>query len=172
MNDIPQFQFPDGFSIRPMRAGEGALWTDVERDSEPYHTISDDLFAWVYGDDLAATTWRCYFIIDSRGVAAGTLSSWYDRNFKGGDWGRIHWVAVRPAYQRRGLARAAMTHGMNALAQWHTRAMLTTEAKRLGAIRLYLEFGFVPDLEAPGAGDAWRLVGEGLEHPVLAALKL
>ena len=116
MNDVPQFAFPEGFSIRPMQAGEGALWTDIERDAEPYHTISDELFGRTFGDDLAATTWRCFFIIDSRGVAAGTLSAWYDRNFKGGDWGRIHWVAVRPAYQRRGLARAALTFAMGRLA--------------------------------------------------------
>lgn len=172
MNDVPQFAFPDGFSIRPMRAGESALWTDIERDAEPYHRISDELFAWTFGNDLAATAWRCFFIIDSRGVAAGTLSAWYDRNFKGGDWGRIHWVAVRPAYQRRGLARAAMTFAMKRLAGWHARAMLTTESGRLGAIRLYLDFGFIPDLDAPGAREAWRQVRERLEHPVLAALDL
>ena len=50
--------------------------------------------------------------------------------------------------------------------------MLTTESKRLGAIRLYLDFGFVPDLDAPGAREAWRQVRERLEHPALAGLGL
>ena len=150
MNDIPQFAFPDGFSGRPMLAGEGALWTDIQRDAEPYHAISDDLFALNFGADLAATTWRCFFIVDSRGVAAGTLSAWYDRNFKGGDWGRIHWVAVRPAYQRRGLARAALTFAMGRLAQWHARAMLTTEASAWA-------HQVVPGLRVcSGPGRRWR----------------
>ena len=82
----------------------------------------------------------------------------------------VHWVAVRPAYQGRGLGKAMLSFTLNQLAQWHDRAFLGTQTKRLAAIWLYLSFGFVPDLEQPGAIEAWRTVKEQLHHPVLDAL--
>jgi hypothetical protein len=60
-----------------------------------------------------------------------------------------------------------MSYALNVLAQWHERAVLGTQTKRLRAIRLYLDFGFLPDLEAPGAVQAWREVSEQLHHPAL-----
>jgi beta-glucuronidase len=172
MDGIPHHEMPEGFSIRPMRPGEGALWTDIQRDAEPFFDISDDLFMEQFGADLRATEWRSFFIVNAQGVAVGTISAWYNRDFKGQDHGMIHWVAVRPAYQRRGLARAGMTHAMERLAQWHDRCMLGTQTKRLGAIRLYLDFGFLPDLEPTGAREAWRAVRASLQHPALAGMDL
>jgi ribosomal protein S18 acetylase RimI-like enzyme len=96
------------------------------------------------------------------------ISAWYSREFRGEDHGRIHWLAVRPAYRRRGLARAALSHAMNRLAEWHDRCWLDTQAHRLPAIRLYLDFGFRPDLEPEGALEAWRRIRAALDHPGLA----
>ncbi|MGD2175034.1 MAG: GNAT family N-acetyltransferase [Candidatus Brocadiaceae bacterium] len=170
MRDIPRVAFPPGFSIRTMRRGEAGLWTDVQRDSEPFFPVSDDLFFQEFGDDLPATEWRCFFMIDDRGAAVGTISAWYSRAFRGQDYGRIHWLAVRPAYRRRGLAKAAMSHAMERLAEWHERAWLTTSTRRIGAIKLYLDFGFVPDLEPDGACEAWRSVRSDLDHSTLGEL--
>jgi GNAT superfamily N-acetyltransferase len=80
-------------------------------------------------------------------------------------------VAVRPAFQGRGLGRAALSHALNRLARWHERAYLDTSTARLPAIKMYLDFGFVPDLGPPGARDAWRAVRAALPHPALAALE-
>ena len=53
------------------------------------------------------------------------------------------------------------------LAERHRRAMLDTQGKRLGAIKLYLDFGFLPDLQPDGARDAWRQIAAQLAHPAL-----
>jgi GNAT superfamily N-acetyltransferase len=103
-------------------------------------------------------------------VAVATISAWYDRHFKGEEWGRVHWVATRRAYQRRGLMRAGLSHTLRTLAQWHERAMLTTQTARLPAIKLYLDFGFVPDLSTDQDCAAWRSVRENLKHPALERL--
>ena len=100
--------------------------------------------------------------------AVGTISAWYSRDFRGSDHGRIHWVAVRPAYGRRGLAKAGMSHAMSRLAERHERCWLSTNTLRLPAIRMYLDFGFRPDRGAEGALPAWREVRSALDHPRLA----
>lgn len=169
LRHIPAAAFPDGYGVRAMRPEDGPLWVDIWRDAEPYYTIGDNLFMEQFGSDLPAIPQRCYLITGPRGTAVGTISAWYKRDFQGADAGQIHWLAIRPAHQRKGLARAAMSYALGQLAQWHQRAFLGTQTARLGAIGLYLDFGFVPDMTEPGAAEAWAEVGEKLSHPLLAA---
>jgi hypothetical protein len=55
------------------------------------------------------------------------------------------------------------------MAQWHDRCFLGTQSKRLPAINLYLDFGFLPDMDEPGAIEGWREVRAQLKHPALEA---
>lgn len=165
--DIPQVPFPQGFGIRPMTLDDIGLWTDIQRDAEPYIQISDDLFLQQFGHDLQAVLWRCFIVTDPRGLGVGVISSWYDRDFKGQDSGQIHWVAIRPACRRKGLGKSALSYALNQLSQWHERCHLGTQTPRLPAINMYLNFGFVPDLDAPGAAGKWRGVRDKLKHPAL-----
>lgn len=170
LKNIPKIPFPDGFGIRALQQNEGELWTAVQRDAEKLFPIADDLFARQFGDDPAGIAQRCFFVTNPANDAVGTVSAWHAGEGMGPDWGRIHWVAVRPAYQGRGLGKAALSHALNQLARWHERAYLKTSTARLPAVKLYLDFGFVPDLAAPGAPAAWRDVAARLTHPALAQL--
>ena len=165
--DIPYFPFPDGFGIRSMRLDEGALWVDIQRDAEPYFSMGAGAFWQEFGYDLQATQWRSYIVTDAKGLGIGVISAWYNQEFKGGRWGQIHWVALRPAYWGKSLAKPMMSYTLTQMAQWHDRAFLGTQTKRLPAIKLYLGFGFVPDLDPPGAVKAWREVAARLRHPAL-----
>ncbi len=167
LRDIPQVPFPEGFGIRAMRLDESALWTDIQRDAEPHFPIADDLFHSQFGDYLQATQWRSFIVTNEKGVGVGVVSAWFDRNFKGEDYGMIHWIAIRPAYQGLGLGKAALSFALNQLSQWHERAYLGTQTKRIPAITMYLTFGFVPDLDPPGAREVWQEVAAQLQHPVL-----
>jgi len=167
LRDIPQVPFPEGFSIRPMRPGEGGLWEDIWRDAQEYAPFGVGLYESEFSADPQATGYRSYMIVDAKDVAVGTISAWYHRNYHGQEVGVIHWVAVRPAYQGRGMGRAAMSYALNQLARWHTCAMLNTQTKRLAAIKVYLDFGFRPDLEHEGALEAWRELKAKLDHPGL-----
>jgi GNAT superfamily N-acetyltransferase len=167
LDEVPQVPFPEGFSIRPMRTGEGGLWEDIWRDAQAYQPFGPRLFEGQFSADPQATRYRSYMIVDAKDVAVGTISAWYDRNYHGQEVGVIHWVAVRPAYQGRGLGKAGMSYALHQLARWHTRAMLNTQTKRLAAIKVYLDFGFRPDLEREGALEAWRIVKAKLDHPGL-----
>lgn len=173
MRDIPEVPFPEGYGIRAMTLDDIGLWTDIERDAEPYATISDTLFQREFGHDPEGICQRCLIITDSKGLGVGTISAWYNRDFRGKDYGRIHWVAVRRSCQGKSLGKAALSHAMKKLAQWHDRCYLVTSSERVGAIALYLKFGFEPDMIPENASAAWNDVNVRLEDPVISkALEL
>ncbi|MBC8103679.1 MAG: GNAT family N-acetyltransferase [Cytophagales bacterium] len=141
---------PEGITIRAFTgSAEAARWTAVQRDAEPFLTISDDLFVREFGSDDAAIASRCLAAVETTtGEMVAAASAWHggDPGARGEDWGRLHWVAVRPAYQRRGIARALVVeclHRMVALG--HGRAYLVTSTGRHGAIALYESVGFATD---------------------------
>ncbi len=173
MRGIPQMPMPAGYGIRPMTVDDIGLWTDIWRDAEPYLTIKDGLFREEFGDDPGAVPRRCFIVTDSRGLGVGTISAWYNRDFHGRDAGRIHWVAVRPRFQGKGVGKAMMTHAMNCLAEWHDNCYLVTTTERTGAIALYLGFGFEPDMRTANARSTWAGLNSKLKHPsVERALQL
>lgn len=173
LRDIPQVSLPAGFRIRPLRGeSEAALWTDIVRDAETFFEIKDDLFVKQFGDDVPAIPERLFFVErEADGEAVGTIGAWKDRD---GDfpasagWGRIHWVAVRPAAQGIGIGRGMLTHAMNTLAALgHEKATLGTSTGRLAALKVYLDFGFVPRIMKPEEEEAWHAVAAILNHPAL-----
>lgn len=167
MANLPVVPFPAGYGIRSMTVDDIGLWTDIQRDAEPHLKITDTLFQQEFGDDIEAIKWRCYIVTDPRGLGIGTISAWYNRDFRGQDHGRIHWVSLRPSHQGKGLAKAALSDAMNRLAQWHDRSYLVTSTERIAAIHIYLNFGFVPDFTPANALTAWRDLGARLKHPAL-----
>lgn len=165
MNDIPDAPFPSEYGIRPMTLDDIGLWTDIQYDAEQYIEITDRLFYSQFDSDLHAVSRRCFIVTDLRGVGVGTISAWYNRDFKGEDYGQIHWVAIRPSHQGKGLGKAAVSYAMKKLAQWHDRCYLSTATERVAAISLYLSFGFLPDVGEVSAREAWTTFNSRAEHP-------
>jgi len=172
MRNLPDYPLPEGFSMRTLRREDAGLWVDVVRDAEPFLTIGDDLFARAFANDLPATEERCFFLVSPKGVAIGTISAWHNRDAAGRNVGQIHWFAIRPAWQHRGLARPMLAYALKQLALWHDQCFLDTQTRRIPAIKLYLDFGFVPDPDFPRAREAWREVSAALPHPVLTQLSI
>jgi len=74
-------------------------------------------------------------------------------------WGRVHWMAMLPEVQGRGLGKALLTAICQRLRELgHERAYLHTSAARLPAIRLYLKFGFEPVIRNDGEAAAWEKI--------------
>lgn len=140
-----------GIAIRGMNGlAEAERWTQIQREADPFHTISDDLFSREFGMDDAVITSRCLIAADTAtGEAVAAASAWFGGSFgaRGEDWGRLHWVAVCPAYQRRGIARSLVVECLYKMAELgHERAYLVTSTDRLGAVALYEAVGFSADL--------------------------
>lgn len=146
--DVPPLT--PGLTLRPLAgANEAKLWTQIQRDAEPFFAIADDLFVREFGSEDAQIQTRCFVVIDTAtGEAVATASAWHggDEGARGSGWGRLHWVATRPVYQRRGVARSLVAHCLHTLARLgHEKAYLVTSTGRLGAIDLYEKTGFVRD---------------------------
>ena len=169
MRTIPFHALPEGFSLRPMCVRDISLWTDIWRDVEDSNVIGDTLFENAFGCDWDEIGRRCFIVSDSFGRSAGTISAWFEKSFAGFEnWGRIHYVAVRRAYQGRGLGRGMLSSAMNVLADLgHNRSFLVTQTYRHTAIRLYLDCGFVPHIVSPESLASWREVAAVLPHPSL-----
>lgn len=165
---IPEHPLPDGFSMRRFGDGDRATWLRIEKAAEPYVNISDKTFDREFSGDLPAMGRRSRFLVAPDGRDIGTITCWYDRSYAGKRWGRIHWVAIVPEFQGRGLAKCMMTAAMKHLRSLgHRRGILETQTPRIAAIKVYLDFGFKPDMTAKDAHRAWTLLREKLSHPAL-----
>lgn len=160
LQPVPWHPPPPPYVLRPYRPGDVDTWVQVHRQAERYHAdISADLFHREFGrdDDLLAA--RQLFLCDGAGAAVGTATAWLGAAPDERHLGRIHWVAVVPAAQGRGLGRALVA----ALCQrfvdlGHAAAFLTTETVRVPAICMYLKLGFVPQLRDAADRRAWQSV--------------
>ena len=174
MDNIPQFPMPEGFAIRNYRRNEGHIWTRIQQATEPYLDITDSLFDSEFKSDFSAMEDRSFYLTTDAGEEIGTITAWWIPDMPpwlpdvhGKVWGRIHWVAIHPDYQGRGLSKPMMSVAMTRLKQSHECCFLTTGTRRIVAIKLYLDFGFIPYLSAEDGREAWEEVASVLEHPTL-----
>ena len=168
MENIPHFPIPEGFAIRNYRQNEGHIWTRIQKAAEPYIDIDDGLFMREFKRDLLAMENRSFYLTTDAGEEIGTITAWWQDN----GWGQIHWVAIHPDYQGRGLSKPMMSVAMERMKQSHERCFLGTSTGRIPAIKLYLDFGFIPDRSRENSQEAWTEVASVLEHPTLEEFTL
>ena len=166
MENIPKFRVPDGFAIRNFRRNEGHIWTRILQAGEPYAEIDDELFDREFKRHLSVMEDRSFYLTTDTGEEIGTITAWW-QDIDGEVWGQIHWVVIHPDYQGRGLSKPMMTVAMERLKQSHERCFLGTSTGRIAAIKVYLDFGFIPDLSVENSREAWTEVASVLEHPLL-----
>ncbi|MBN1341356.1 MAG: GNAT family N-acetyltransferase [Phycisphaerae bacterium] len=172
LRDIPDLPLPDGYSMRLYRKGEGPLWTEIVRRAEPFLEIDDDRFDKEFGAHLDKLPDRCHFLLDPGGRAVGTTTAWFLDDYAGDGetYGLIHWVAIRPESQGRGLCKPMLTIVLTRLAHEYDKAALNTSSGRIPALKCYLDLGFVPYMSRERAVEGWSQVRSVLKHPVLEAM--
>lgn len=170
LENIPQYDMPSEFSARFFRPGDDKTWVDVVQRADSYQEIDEKAFFNNFGEDLEALEERMYFLCDDKGNEIGTATAWYNSDSHSLDCGRVHWVAIVPAMQGKGLAKPLMTVVCNRFKELgYKRACLTTEHVRLPAISLYLKFGFVPEIRNEKDARVWENIRDaGLDWEKLA----
>ena len=157
--EFPQYELPAGYAFRRYRSGDEAVWTDIWTRSDRYGVIDPAVFRREFGTDEAVLAERQYFMLDPDGVEIGTVTAWLPDDAHGPSSGRVHWVASVPEMQGKGLGKPLITTVLTRLRELgYARANLHTESVRTVAIRLYLKFGFRPEVRSEAERQAWREV--------------
>jgi GNAT superfamily N-acetyltransferase len=168
LDALPHVPCPDGYTLRTFRPGDEQAWARILALVEEFRDEDQALahFSREFGPYSQELGSRCFFLATADGAAIGTATAWYG-SFAGEERGRVHWVAIEPRFQGRGLAKPLLGAVMARLAVEHRTAYLTTQTTSYRAINLYLAFGFVPHLLAPSCEEGWRLMEAVLRRPIL-----
>jgi GNAT superfamily N-acetyltransferase len=148
--------------IRGYESGDEVSWRHIQSEADLYNVITPDLFAREFGNVLFHHANRILFAVTPTSEPIGTAAAWWGAS-PIDDCGRVHWVAVRPAWQRRGIGRMILVAACHRLRHLgHRSAFLTTSPVRVEALRLYLSLGFLPRISHPNDRNMWREIASVL----------
>lgn len=148
LDNIPQFDLPYGYAIRMFKEGDELNWAKIETAAEEFQSIDEALerFDREFGINIEEMKFRCLFIENEKGEAVGTTTAWFgDLDSNRQQLGRIHFVAIKPAYQGKKLSKPLLSAALNKMVELgHEQVYLTTQTTSYPAINMYLNYGFVP----------------------------
>lgn len=142
---MPPVCLPAGYSFVPFRAGDEKAWAQIEASVLEFDSEIDALlrFQRDYLPFLPELERRCLFLEAGGGQKVGTAMAWWSYTGRRRDpW--IHWVAVRPEHQGKGLGKA-MVAKILALAtemEGDRDIYLHTQTWSYKAIQIYQKAGF------------------------------
>ena len=148
LKNIPVHPVAEGYRIRTYqnrkdRQNWATIWQGAAVKGWDWGTPEG--FDADYGRDPKVLRRRVLFAETVKGEAVGTVAAWQCRK-RGKRYGMIHWYAVLPKHQGRGLGKALLTVCLQTMKSLgHRRAYVGTQLIRLPAIKTYLDFGFVPE---------------------------
>lgn len=156
---------PSGYTLRSFVSGDEGSWAALQESTGVYGpTDWPALFRREFGDDVGLHAARMVVATTANDVV-GVAAGWLPGRGAAPGQGRIHWVAVHPDHQRRGIGRALVVEALWRLhASDHQSAYLTTGADNLPAIALYRTLGFEP---APRTADESRLWRDILQRDTM-----
>jgi GNAT superfamily N-acetyltransferase len=157
LQKAPIHDLPSGFALRWYRPGDEIAWVRIQNAATPQNPVTAAVFAREFGPGQSALPDRQCYLLGPDGTAIGTATAWHDGDHHGRPFGLVHWVAVTRTMQGRGLAKPLLGAVCRRLRELGDgRAYLTTSTSRLPAIRLYLKFGFVPEIRTAYDAAVWR----------------
>jgi len=164
LDNLPEFSLEAPFSLRLFRSGDELEWVKIHKAANTYNNITIKDFERNFGDDPTALHERMFFLCDKNGKAIGTATAWYNPDYHGKNYGRVHWVAIVQDYQGRGLSKPLLSAVCSRLRNLaHSRAYLYTQTERVPAISLYLKFGFKPEIRSEEERAPWAMLKNS--HP-------
>ncbi len=147
---------PGTHSLRWYRPGDETTWLAIQTSTGIYDSVSPDLFRREFDDNAEMLGSRQCYLDDSHGRSVGTATAWVAGEGRQSSEGRVHWVAVVPECQRRGLGRYLTGVVCDRLRELGAeRAYLTTGSRNLAAVQLYLGWGFRPEVNSKRGMAAW-----------------
>lgn len=164
LDDIPEYGLPAGYSIRWYQPGYEEYWQKVQSLADEFTRVTPDLFEEQFGTDTQLLSERQCFLLDCEEDIIGTATAWLD-NSEEKSTGRIHWLAIVPQRQGRGLAKPFLTIICKRLKELgHSKTYLTTQSVRIPAINLYAKFGFTPVIDSDQDREIWEKLQKHIKY--------
>lgn len=167
LQGLPDHLLPVGYSLRWYTPGDERHWVRIQRAADKHNEITPELFVEDFGTDPDITAQRQCFLCDSHGAPIGTATAWFDRDYHGAACGLVHWVAILPRMQGKGLSKPLMSVVLRRMQELgHDRACIVTSAVRIPALNLYLQFGFRPEIRSCDDLHLWKHLRGLLKKPL------
>lgn len=145
---VNEHGLPEGFHFAFYQEGDEQQWAAIETSVSEFDDEAQalDYFERAFAPYPEELKERMLFVIDSSGEKIGTCSAWWKETATGERFPLIHWVAVKPKYQGKGIAKAMVSHALALLEKLeHASPMpiyLHTQTWSHPAVRLYQKLGF------------------------------
>ena len=170
LNDIPHHELNREYCFKFYENGDAETWAIVQTQAEPYHqALTADFHSKEFEDDFERLKAKQIFVESIiSGEIVATATAWKGE-LDGFTMGRIHWVAVIPSHQRKGLAKALCTKLLTIFKEkGYEQVFLTTENFRIDAISIYLKFGFKKYIRDESEIEIWQEIEEklNLKHEI------
>ena len=137
-------ELPPGYNFRSFLIGDEIYWAEIETSVGEFanEKESAEYFVKNYQSHTQEVYKRVYFLQDGE-KKIGTISAWW--NFTGTRKDpSIHWVAIKPEYQGRGLGRPLINYGIKKCIEidGNKDIFIHTQTWSYKAIYLYMTEGF------------------------------
>lgn len=149
---------PEGYSFRMFKPGDETIWVELQSKADIYTHIDLNLFFREFVKSREELNRRMVFLCHLDRVV-GTATAWADDISGNPEVGRLHWVAIIPEYQGRGLSKPLLAFTLSLFpGLGYTSAFLLTNLVRFPAISLYLKVGFQPEVRNKEEKKAWTII--------------
>lgn len=148
VKDLPvtEQHLPDGFHFEFYQEGDELEWAAIETAVAEFddETQALDYFKRKFAPYPQELKQRMLFVTDPSGEKVGTCSAWWKESSSGNRYPLVHWVAVKPGYQGKGIAKAMMIRTLEVLQNLEDTSpiYLHTQTWSHVAIHLYQKLGF------------------------------
>ncbi|MEI6513921.1 MAG: GNAT family N-acetyltransferase [bacterium] len=160
---LPEVPLPEGYAIRKYQPGDeeplAVMLSDNKGLSEwDAERVQRDLLS----DSLAPG--GVHLVTYHGKIVAHTVAQSED-NYMGQRYGRVGWVAADPGHSGKKLGLAVCTAVVNYLIDHgYDKIVLSTDAWRLPAIKIYLQMGFEPRVNGADDRYLWPNLSEEVSY--------
>lgn len=143
---IPKYSLPESYSLSFYQEGDQFAWAEIETAVGEFDETEDALEYFnrtftPYPEELKK---RMLFISTDSGQKIGTATAWWKETTNGTRYPLVHWVAIKPEYQGKGLSKPLTSRVLKLLQSLENNSpiILHTQTWSHVAIRLYKKLGF------------------------------
>lgn len=143
---VVEKSLPEGYHFKFYQEGDEVEWAAIETAVAEFKEESEalDYFNKKFAPYPNELKQRMLFVTDTSGDKVGTCSAWWKEAPNGHRYPLVHWVAVKPGYQGKGIAKAMMSQTLQVLQNLEDTSpiYLHTQTWSHAAVRLYQKLGF------------------------------